>query len=97
MKFKPWLTLTTSIFCSSVLLSGCGMFGSDNAGKTLADLPAANLPEGKSTVAVVDREKIGASYRKALESAEDPVLRQQIMARIADFEMASSENKQLHG
>jgi tetratricopeptide (TPR) repeat protein len=54
------------------------------------------MPDGKSTVAIVDNNKIESSYQKALASAEDPVLRQQIMARIADFEMTRSEQQQLN-
>jgi TolA-binding protein len=96
MKSKSWVAFTSSISVSVLLLSSCGLFsGNNNTGKTLADLPDATLPDSKNTVAVVDREKIGESYRKALASADDPILRQQIMTHIADFEMANSEQQQL--
>lgn len=93
--FKPWFALSGVIFFGGLLLSGCSFFGDDKKGKTIADLPDATLPDTSNTVAVVDRAKIESSYRKALASAEDPVLRQQIMTRIADFEMARSEEQQL--
>lgn len=97
MKIKYWLVRSTPILCASALLAGCHMFGPDkNVGKTLADLPAATLPDAKSTVAVIDNKKIEESYQKALSAAEDPILRQQILARIADFEMARSEQAQLN-
>ena len=95
MKITSWL-VRFPLICSSILLVGCHMFGGgNNNGRTLADLPNATMPDSKNTVAVVDRDKIETSYRKALASAEDPVLRQQIMARIADFEMSRSEQQQL--
>lgn len=83
-----------SLLCSSLLLASCQMLGKDKE-KTLADMPGATIPDAKTKVQLVDREKIATSYEKALASAEDPVLRQQIMARIADFEMARSEEQQL--
>lgn len=93
--FKTWLALSASIFVGGLLLSGCSFFGEEKKGKTIASIPDATLPDTSSTVAVVDRAKIESSYRKALASAEDPILRQQIMTRIADFEMARSEEQQL--
>lgn len=97
MKIKNWLARTSPLICTSLLLAGCHMFSSDReVGKTLADLPVATMPDAKNTVAVVDDKKIEASYKKALAAAADPVLRQQIMARIADFEMARSEQQQLN-
>ena len=95
MKQGSKLALAISIFCSGLLLNGCHSFGGNSHARTLADLPAPTLPDAKNTVAVIDRDKIEQSYEKALASAEDPVLRQQIMVRIADFEMARSEQKQL--
>ena len=100
-ELNNWPVLSRGVFFSGALLmsclslSSCHFFGSDQSGKTIADLPSATLPDTKSTVAVVDRVKIENSYRQALASAEDPVLRQQIMTRIADFEMARSEEQQL--
>lgn len=97
MKIKNWLVFTSPLMCTSLLLTSCHMFSPDrNVGKTLADLPAATMPDAKNTVAVIDNKKIEASYQKALNAAEDPVLRQQIMARIADFEMSRSEQAQLN-
>lgn len=83
---------------SAVLqLHGCSVIGlgDDERGKTLADLPAAKLPDTKAKVAVLDMARIEQSYQRALSSAEDPALRQQIMVRLADLEMARSEKAQL--
>jgi tetratricopeptide (TPR) repeat protein len=95
MKLLMLLARTSPLMFTSLLLVSCQMLSDDNKSKTLADLPAASVPDIKSTVAIVDKQKIEISYQKALAAAEDPVLRQQIMARIADFEMARSEENQL--
>jgi len=95
MKTQQWLVFIGGIILSSILLSGCHFFGGSEGGKTISDLPAATMPNTKNTVAVIDSAKIENSYRTALASAEDPVLRQQIMSRIADFEMSRSEEQQL--
>lgn len=78
-------------------LHGCSMvgLGDDGRGKTLADLPAAKLPDAKAKVAVLDMARIEQSYQRALSVADDPALRQQIMVRLADLEMARSEKAQL--
>lgn len=89
---KPSLALIPLVLV--IHLSGCSVLGKSGE-KTLADLPPPKIPDAKSKVAVVDRAKISDSYKKALDSAEDPVLRQQILARIADFEMSRSEQAQL--
>ena len=83
---------------SAVLqLQGCSMvgLGDDGRGKTLADLPAAKLPDAKAKVAVLDMARIEQSYQRALAAAEEPALRQQILVRLADLEMARSEKAQL--
>lgn len=97
MKKIAWLARKTPLICISLLLTGCHMFGGNyEGGKTLADIPKATMPNGKNTVALIDSDKIESSYQKALAAAADPVLRQQIMARIADFEMSRSEQRQLN-
>lgn len=84
-----------SLLSLSILLAGCQVFHRHGGAATLADMPAATIPDAKTQVPLLDRDKIAQSYHQALESAEDPILRQQIMARIADFEMARSEQQQL--
>ena len=96
MKLITLLARTSPLIFTSLLLVGCQMFGGDDKGKTLADLPTATMPDAKTKVTLVDHQKIETSYQNALASAEDPILRQQIMARIADFEMARSEEQQLN-
>lgn len=98
--------LNSSLFRSTLMalavsavlqLQGCSMvgLGDDGRGKTLADLPAAKLPDAKAKVAVLDMARIEQSYQRALAAAEEPALRQQIMVRLADLEMARSEKAQL--
>lgn len=96
MKLMTLLARSSPLICTSLLLISCQMLGGDDKGKTLADLPTATMPDAKAKVTIVDNQKIETSYQKALAAAEDPILRQQIMARIADFEMARSEEKQLN-
>ncbi len=80
-----------------IQLQACSVvgLGDDGRGKTLADLPAAKIPDGKAKVEVVDMARIEQSYQRALAAAEDPALRQQIMVRLADLEMARAEKAQL--
>lgn len=82
---------------AALQLQGCSYIGlgDDGRGKTLADLPAAKLPDAKAKVAVVDVARIEQSYQRALSVAEDPKLRQQILVRLADLEMTRSEKAQL--
>lgn len=95
MKMHKWFAYSLSIILSSLILSGCHLLNGNGGGKTIAYLPKPSLPNSNNSVAIVDREKIEKSYRNALAAAEDPILQQQIMARIADFEMARSEELQL--
>jgi TolA-binding protein len=90
-------TLMALAVISVMQMQGCSIMGmgGDGRGKTLADLPAAKLPDTKTKVAVIDMARIEQSYQRALSVAEDPVLRQQIMVRLADLEMARSEKAQL--
>lgn len=84
------------VIASVCQLQGCNHIGfGDDRGKTLADLPEAKIPSGKAKVEVLDITRIEQSYQRALAVAEEPALRQQIMVRIADLEMARSEKAQL--
>lgn len=91
-------TLIALIVGGVVQLHGCSVVGlsDDGRGQTLADLPAAKLPDAKAKVAVLDMGRIEQSYQRALTVAEDPALRQQILVRLADLEMARSEKAQLN-
>lgn len=80
----------------AINLGACGvMNGADQKRTTLADLPEAKAPNIAKKVALIDVDRIEASYRKALAAAEDPALRQQIKLRIADLAMSRSEQAQL--
>lgn len=85
------------IIIAGMQLQGCSYvgLGDDGRGKTLADLPEAKLPDSKAKVAVLDVARIEQSYQRALAVADDPKLRQQILVRLADLEMARSEKTQL--
>lgn len=92
------LIFLSFVMSALVQLYGCSLvgLGDDGRGKTLADLPAAKLPDAKTKVAVIDMARIEQSYQRALSVADEPALRQQIMVRIADLEMARSEKAQLN-
>jgi TolA-binding protein len=95
MRFQSLFFSCSLAFSVSVLMLSCSSSDVKFSGKRISDLPEASLPSAGTPIQVIDRAKIEASYAKALGSAEDPVLRQQIMLRIADFEMARSEEQQL--
>lgn len=85
-----WIALV-----GACLLSACGVMGDkDDSAKTLSDLPDAKVPSTETRVAVIDIDRIEASYRRALDAAESPTLRQQILLRLADLEMTRSEREQ---
>lgn len=98
MSRQHWINLAqVSLLGSALLMSGCGLFGNGSERThTLAELPAAKLPDGARKVEVIDIDRIESSYRKALAVAEEPPLRQQIKLRLADLEMARSEQEQLN-
>lgn len=80
-----------------VAASGCSMFSDDGPkyGRTLASLEAASVPDDLNPVPRVELGEIEKSYRSALEVALDPEIRHKILIRLADIEMARSENRQL--
>ena len=101
MHLNPFIfrhTFLALVVSAVVHLQGCSVvgLGDDGRGQTLADLPAAKLPDAKAKVAVIDMARIEQSYQRALTAAEDPALQQQIKMRIADLEMARSEKAQLN-
>src|SRR5687768_12338485 len=77
-------------------LGACAIWGDQREfGPTLADLPAARLPPAAEPVSPAALDEIEESYRAALTVAADPELRHRIQVRLADIEMARSENRQL--
>lgn len=85
----------TGVILGFCLIAGCGWFKPKEAPEqTLADLPRAQMPKAERTVAVMDIDRIERSYRQALEVTESPLLRQQILVRLADLEMTRSEQQQ---
>lgn len=84
-----------ALLLSCSLLGACSLWGEKpESAKTLAQLPEAQVPNADARVAVIDIDRIEASYRRALAVAESPALRQQILLRLADLEMARSEQEQ---
>jgi len=81
----------------TVLVSGCAIFGDGmpNYGKTIADVKDAKIPNDPAPVPETSLDEIELSYRAALDVAEDPSIRHQILVRLADLEMARSEHRQL--
>lgn len=95
--FPARLCLLTLVIAANMQLQSCSVigWGDGERGKTLADLPDAKIPSAKTKVEVLDMARIEQSYQRALAAAQEPALRQQIMVRIADLEMARSEKAQL--
>ena len=85
------------ITCLSSCLSACVILGPNqiNVGPTLSNLPEMPLPDDISPAPVESAEEIERSYRAALEVAESPEIRHRILVRLADLEMATSEDQQL--
>lgn len=90
---------TRYLWLTGLLLttSACSWWGSEYRpyGPTLVDLPAAQLPPAGEPVAPATLDQIEESYRAALDVAAEPELRHRIQVRLADIEMARSENRQL--
>ncbi|WP_239923596.1 tetratricopeptide repeat protein [Agaribacterium haliotis] len=90
--------LLLAVALGSTVLSSCAFFDrSAHYSKTLADLPeppryVANLDPDPLPPATLDQ--IEDSYRGALEAATDPDVRHKILIRLADIEMARSEDRQ---
>jgi len=83
--------------CTLVLFSSCAWLGDDmpDYGRTIADLKEPEIPDDPMPVPVTTIDQIEDSYRSALEIAQDPGVRHQILVRLADLEMARSEKFQL--
>ncbi len=86
--------------CRLILLGvfsagGCSVFRDDIAslGPTLADLPEASLVQESGPVAKASREEIEALYEKALTVSTDVGIQEQVKIRLADIEMARSQDR----
>jgi len=64
-------------------------------GPTLADLKTEVVEEEPMPVPMATVDQIEDSYRSALEVARDPGVRHKILVRLADLEMARSEDDQI--
>lgn len=83
-----------SLTVAALALSACSHQPLDEVGNTLADLPEATLPAEDLPIHAGDLAQIEAQYRSALIIATDPQLRHHIQVRLADLEMARSEQAQ---
>ena len=81
----------------ALLLNGCSFYQArgPSYGPSLADLEDAEIPDDPMPVPQVTLDVIEDSYRSALQVANDPDTRHRILIRLADIEMARSENRQL--
>ncbi len=83
-----------------VFCTGCAFFSNTNKGKygkNIANLDKiAALPtlEELEPVPLIPLDDIEASYRSALDFAEDSDIKHKILIRLADLEMAKSEERQ---
>ncbi len=87
-----------SFIALSVCLSACTSVELEDArsyGPTLADLPAQPIAAEPEPVPLTSLDQIEDSYLAALEVAQDPNVRHQILVRLADIEMARSETAQV--
>ncbi len=93
MKTLPLLV----VILLSLLVASCGFYQprGPSYGPSLADLEEAEIPDDPMPVPQVPLDVIEDSYRAALAVANDPDTRQRILVRLADIEMARSENRQL--
>lgn len=73
--------------------AGCGTHRP--FGPTLADLPEVELPAEVEPMPRATLAQLEESYRAAMDVAETPQMRHRIAVRLADIEMARSENRQL--
>jgi TolA-binding protein len=96
MKSFSRIGLSLCLLVSLVNFTACSFLSNDDRGRTLADLPKPKKPDNKRQIEVQSISTIEQSYQRALSAAEEPVLRQQIKARIADLEMIRSEKEQLN-
>jgi len=96
MKSFSRISFSVCLLASLLGITACSFFSEDNRGPTLADLPQAKKPENKRQVEIQSVATIEQSYHRALDAAQDPVLRKQIQVRIADLEMIRSEQDQLN-
>lgn len=80
-------------------LSGCTVIYHDTTvlGATLAELEPAELPAERPAVEEASLDEVAASYMAALEVISDPATRQRIAVRLADLQMARSEEAQITG
>lgn len=99
MNKTPPMILCRNSFLAVLLalITACSWWGGDRRpyGPTLADLPPAQLPPAAEPVEPATLDQIEESYRAALDVAAAPELRHRIQVRLADIEMARSENRQL--
>ncbi len=95
--FKPQLQLIRPLaqaIATVALLAACAT-EPPPIGPTLSDMEPVTIPTNHMPVPQVPLAQIEDSYRAALEVAQDPVIRHRILARLADMEMARSQERQL--
>lgn len=99
MKMKPLLS-TTKTLCilAALAISSCSS-NPNNAkpGRTVADLPEANLPSVGREVPQLPIGQVVDNYLEVLEVAEDARVRRQVNTRLADLEMTRSEDELVEG
>ena len=82
----------------SIFVSGC-ISHPDNAkpGRTIADLPEAQLPRVGRQVPELPVEQVVDNYLEVLEIVEDEKVRRQVNTRLADLQMTISEDALVEG
>ena len=88
----------SSLVLSVVFIAACASnnnLDKPSYGPTLADLPVQVIPDDPMPVPLTSLDEVEDSYHSALEVANDPEIRHRILIRLADIEMARSENAQV--
>lgn len=91
---RRWLAVS-----GLVTVSACSWLGGPEAvdvGPTLTEMQPARMPDSGIRVPEVSLDQLEASYRSALEVADDPLVRRQVSIRLAGLEMQRAELRQIN-
>ena len=90
------LRLLFAMLTASTLVA-CGTPNNVLPGRTIADLPDAEVPRGGREVPEVAVEELVENYLEVLAIVEDAKVRQKVTTRLADLEMTLSEDALVEG
>jgi len=82
-----------------VSICACSWMGGPETvviGPTLTEMQPARMPDTGISVPEISLDQLEASYRSALEVADDPLVRRQVSIRLAGLEMQRAESRQIN-